>query len=626
MPGSGSRLRPALSLLVSLATVTVLLLAFIFSQPPTATAQEPDAQPPPRETLDAEAGFEIYTERCATCHGPLGEGDGVSAQDLPRPPAELADEAFLQQAVPEEMFDVITNGILTSGMPPFGPASSNPLTVEERWQVIAAIYSLGTPGSEVEAGQQVWEASCQSCHGADGTQGDVDLSAPSYWAVRSNLDVLETVMGAEIPEHQGLSLAEEEVAVAVDYARTLSYLYSDVSLAFAPIETAVISGTVTNQTTGEPLPAGSTVELTGFTEELEPLVIEEGELEAGGTYHFELSEVEPNLIFVVTTEYNEVSFASNPGRLDRDNPQLALPLAVYERTDDASAVSIGDLTIILEFTEDGLQVSELYQFSQEANAVYVGPQGEPQQGTVRVMVPEGASTPAFSRSFGGVESFVPAQDMVPVDGGWADISPLRPGEGTLSLLVRYSMPYDRGLAFSHPLAYPVDSASLFMPDVGVSLSGSGGWQERGSQQMGEAGDYVAYSTAGIGAGEPLQFELQGLPRRVMTPEGMVAVRDDVTELLLGGGVLLLVLVAGGFTLLQWRKESKAPVAEPAADGDGSTGPPTGRSKEELLYKLATLDDGYEAGHIAEDEYRQKRQALKAELVAIWDETDAADLE
>ncbi len=620
-PGSSSRLRQT-PLLPFLGAVTVALLGLIFSLPVAVTAQEPDTQPPPRAALDAEAGFEIYTERCATCHGPLGEGDGPSAQDLPRPPAVLADEAFLQQAVPEEMFDVITNGILPSGMPPFGPASSNPLTVEERWQVIAAIYSLGMRGGEVAAGQQIWEASCQSCHGADGAQGDIDLSAPAYWAVRSNAAVLETVRGAEIPEHQGLALVEEELEGVVDYARTLSYLYSDVSLALAPIETVVISGTVTNQTTGEPLPAGATVELTGFNAELEPVVVEESALDDSGAYYFELNDVEPDLIFVVTTDYNEVSFASPPGRLNRDNPQLTLPLPVYERTDDASTVRIGDLTIILEFTEQGLQVSELYQFSQDASAVYVGPDGEPERGTVRVMVPDGASTPSFSRSFGGVESFLPAQGMMPVDGGWADISPLRPGEGTLSLLVRYSMPYERGLTFSHPLVYPVDSASLFIPDVGVSLAGAGRWQQRGAQQMGEAGNYSSYSTAGIAAGETLQFELVGLPRRVMTPEGMVAVRDDTTELLLGAGVLLLVLVGGGFTLLQWRKESEADVGDVGewARDDGSDGAPTGRSKEELLYKLASLDDGYEAGHIAEDEYHQKRQALKAELAAIWQES------
>ncbi|MGD2077374.1 MAG: c-type cytochrome, partial [Chloroflexota bacterium] len=163
--------------------LALLLLLFVGGRVAGQSSAVPEAPPL------AAAGLTLHAERCANCHGPRGLGDGELAANLPNPPAAHASFEYLRAAVPSQMFDVVTNGIVPRGMPPFGPESSNPLTAEERWNVIAAIYSLGTPIESVGDGRDVYLENCLACHGEDG-QGDGpeavadpgDLSSLAYWS------------------------------------------------------------------------------------------------------------------------------------------------------------------------------------------------------------------------------------------------------------------------------------------------------------------------------------------------------------------------------------------------------------------------------------------------------------
>ena len=108
---------------------------------------EPDPIPtpdlPPDITADPAAGLAIYQQRCATCHGPAGLGDGPQAAMAIQPPTAIGDPAYLRTADPEYMFNFIANGNLEAGMPGFGAGNnSNPLSTAEIWDVVTAVYSL----------------------------------------------------------------------------------------------------------------------------------------------------------------------------------------------------------------------------------------------------------------------------------------------------------------------------------------------------------------------------------------------------------------------------------------------------------------------------------------------------
>jgi hypothetical protein len=293
------------------------------------------------------------------------------ADRLSRPPASLTSESYIQNAVPAQMFETITNGVLPTEaeagmppMPPFGPASSNPISEPNRWDLIAAIYSMGTTPSSLEAGEAVYEESCQECHGEEGNAASFDLTDPAYWSTRSNQDLFELLTAGEdaVADHAEYDLEEEALRNVVGYARTFGYDYADPFIAFAPIEVAVITGTVTNETSGGTVTPGTPAELNAFTANFEPALTMTTTVSADGTFAFNLTQVAPDLVYVVTVEHEGISFGSDFGEISRQDPRLTLPVTVYEQTTDPATVSVGQLHVILEFTEDAVSVNELYPY------------------------------------------------------------------------------------------------------------------------------------------------------------------------------------------------------------------------------------------------------------------------
>lgn len=580
--------------------------------------------PPPATTPDAQNGLELFAARCASCHGPLGQGDGEMAAQLPVPPAALGSDSYRDQARPDTMFEVITDGILEAGMPPFGPGNSDPLDEQQRWDLVAAIYSLGTSQALFEEGEALYEASCLECHGAEGAgaEGEMELGDQSYWMTRSNEDVAQAM--SEVAEHEALALEAEALRTAVNYARTFSYAYTNPLAAFEPIAAAVISGTVTNESRGEPVQEGTPATLSAFTSDFQPSLTMTTTLDAQGQYSFDLTMTPPDLVYVVTVQLDGISYGSDFGRLQREDPSLTLDIPVYDHSTDPSTVAIDQLHIIVQFGDGLVQVSELYQFSQNAPVVFVGQSGQASEGTVRVAVPSRANEPTFDRSFGGMESFFPAENVIPVAGGWADTVPLRPGTSSLNLLVRYTMPYDGELEISHPVHYPVGNVNLVAPDAGVAVSGAN-WQQEESQNMGEAGVFLSLTQTDVAAGQEVRFALQGTPRETIAPEAGVSLRNPSSELLIGGGVLLLAMALGAFTLYQWRQrdeeedawddEADALIEEASvADEEGALA----QRRQALLARIAALDDAFEAGELSQSAYDEQRAALKEALLAIWD--------
>lgn len=87
-----------------------------------------------RELLDA--GRRAYDTSCGVCHGVLGDGDSVVAQNMTlRRPPSLHDPR-IRAYPPGRVFRVATEG--------FGlmPGYERSLTTEERWAVVAYIQAL----------------------------------------------------------------------------------------------------------------------------------------------------------------------------------------------------------------------------------------------------------------------------------------------------------------------------------------------------------------------------------------------------------------------------------------------------------------------------------------------------
>lgn len=84
-----------------------------------------------------EQGKAIFEQRCASCHGLTGKGDGPMAPLLSPRPASLISAGTSVKS-DKELLDVITNGKPRTAMPPW----KDLLSKEECYDVLAYIRTL----------------------------------------------------------------------------------------------------------------------------------------------------------------------------------------------------------------------------------------------------------------------------------------------------------------------------------------------------------------------------------------------------------------------------------------------------------------------------------------------------
>ena len=158
----------------------------------------------------SEKGKEVYENSCAHCHGVEGRGDGSAAENLLPKPRDFTRGLYKirstesgQLPTDQDLFDIITEGMPGSSMPPWDTA----LSADDRWEVVAYIKTFydGFKESETpprvislegeipyseesaETGKGLYvDLGCVECHGNVG-RGD-GTSAPTLtdeWGFRT---------------------------------------------------------------------------------------------------------------------------------------------------------------------------------------------------------------------------------------------------------------------------------------------------------------------------------------------------------------------------------------------------------------------------------------------------------
>jgi mono/diheme cytochrome c family protein len=110
-------------------------------------AQSKDAGPPraqlPRTAATTDAtGARLYAQRCATCHGARGQGDGPNARYLNRKPALHADARIMATRTDDRLFDGIFAGGVALGVSPEMPAFGQTLSRDQIWSLVRHIREL----------------------------------------------------------------------------------------------------------------------------------------------------------------------------------------------------------------------------------------------------------------------------------------------------------------------------------------------------------------------------------------------------------------------------------------------------------------------------------------------------
>jgi mono/diheme cytochrome c family protein/F0F1-type ATP synthase membrane subunit c/vacuolar-type H+-ATPase subunit K len=196
-----------------------------------------DAGIVPAALPSATRGRPLYEQRCASCHGERAEG-------TPRASGVGRREVLMDRR-PVEVFRLLAGKEAHDGASPAG-AHGSPVphgtgnasshrsyvrdwSAQERWDVVAALWSFSTTAERLDLGQRLFLRNCAACHGergaGDGPGGKHQPKKPADFTdarrMLAGTSGLYTAkirrggMGTGMP-YWGSIFTEEELAAVVD--------------------------------------------------------------------------------------------------------------------------------------------------------------------------------------------------------------------------------------------------------------------------------------------------------------------------------------------------------------------------------------------------------------------------
>ncbi|MBK8027088.1 MAG: c-type cytochrome [Chloroflexi bacterium] len=418
---------------------------------------------------------------------------------------------------------------------------------------IAAVMTLGG---------QIWADRCAQCHGemgggtADGAPLP-DLSDMSDEAILIAIaEGLTSEEGKEMPAF-GEELNAEQLNAAMTYAKMMSrairqgMINSDAASASGDSAASsidesgavvtslgAISGTLRNGTEGGVIPADLPVILHIVDTEGNDQTVE-GVAVADGTFRFEEVTFDVHHQYAVTTSYNDITFVSPILPVDPAEPELSLPVTLYELGAESSAIVIDGISEQIVVQEGVMEMIQIVSFVNQSDRVYYTPGADDATvGTsVSVRLPQGATladtaSNSYRVSADGMQIF--------------DTRPLVPGQRRIMHL-GYQLPYGSSAGVDQGLDYllegPVD---VVLVNNGLTLA-----SEALSAQEPltfEGTSMAAYGgTVSLPAGSTLSFRVEGSPAAISSTQ-TTAVADQgvnpIAYVLIIVGVASLLLAAG----------------------------------------------------------------------------------
>lgn len=548
-------------------------LAGDITPPPDAIISDAASTPAPLEypptAPDAAAGAALFAQSCAPCHGAAGLDDGPQAGALPVSPAPIGSNELADVVSPVAWFQLITQGNLDRFMPPF----ANQLTVQQRWDVLAYVYSLSVDELDLQVGESLFNEH----------QAEIESVLPALDDLEAMAAFSRQGLVAEV-EPALVSLSSAELIALGEYLQSRSLGLS--SAAARPqtdaetssSELGLLAGRVLAGSGGL-LPGGLQAILFGYEGDVQ-VYTAPAAVGADGTFDFgEVPLVEGRTYFA-SVDYLGLSYFSEFVPVGADPFAFQQPITIYETTNETDQLAIERLTLIFEFERPGyVRVVEQYLVSNIGNrAVTPTAEGEP---VLRYSLPAQASDLVFEQGSLG-------ERYVPLESGFGDLRAVLPGIQSYQLLFAYELPYGSSLDLPLTIELPARSVVALVAEGDVTIE-SADFLPVGSQDI-QGLTYQAYSSNGAFlAGESTQLRLRG-----RNPLGGGGLQSLVNNDLITG--LAVLTVAVGVAWL-WLHQVQA-------------GPET------VLDRIVRLDARYESGKLDKEAYERQRAALKAQLRRI----------
>lgn len=355
-----------------------------------------------------------------------------------------------------------------------------------------------------------------------------------------------------------------------------------------------VVGHVTNGTPGGALPVGAPVTLQFYSAGAWTAIYTTT-LAADGAFRFTDFSPEGSSDFVTHILYQGVDYYSSPTKLAGEG-ELVTDLAIYEPTTDASGVVIDQVHYFIVPKGETVRIAEYYLLGNTNDRTYVGTENaDGTRTTLSFTLPAGAANLTFDGPGLGERFVGDAARFV-------DTRAIPPGSATVDVDFSYELPFSEGMRVERAVDTPIALAAIIVSSESIGIEGPGiNPQGMINTQMGVA---ASYSAGPFAAGEPLAFTFVPQTMSAAPVKTTTAAKPLSTAEQAGIGVAALA-IAGGMAYWLFRPTRVPPPPEAARPA---------------LEAIAALDARFAAGDIAEEAYRQEREALKQQLYATLRES------
>ena len=283
-----------------------------------------------------------------------------------------------------------------------------------------------------------------------------------------------------------------------------------------PQPTGQVSGQIANMTPEGVVPNGLPLMLHAWDRDFNEKLMVEGQSTAAGTFQFDDVLLNSDWLYAVMLTVDDVLYFSEPVSLPAGATILNIDVPIYDKTSNTAAVQVARQHVFFDAAQDGLLVGEIYILSNMGDRTVVGNNGEDTLlSPLQFNLPEGVQNVTFEGNENGRYLLTPS--------GFIDTAPLRPGEGTGQVVVRYVLPYENGMGYTVAPNWPTNGINFLVPEgIGIALAGAG-LSVEGTRDMGDGRQVTIYNYGRIQPSEALKLTLTG--------ELAVAAAEPVPEMI-----------------------------------------------------------------------------------------------
>ncbi|MDE2938138.1 MAG: hypothetical protein OXR67_04370 [Chloroflexota bacterium] len=376
-------------------------------------------------------------------------------------------------------------------------------------------------------------------------------------------------------------------------------LHSGTTVSAQGSETVKVEGVAINGTEGSPIPASFPVSLHTIDPVAGRVATYNATTDSQGRFAFEEVSTVAGGSYVLVMDYEGMRYSE---LLESDDLSDPVEFAVFDITGDIGVVRVQrQAMIIADVDEQNREIQALEVLSL-------------QNGSDRTLLPEltNITNPAdinflrFSLPAGAtelsVQSSLPGGDTIPMGTGFAVTAPVPPGDHEVTYTYRF--PYEGDAAtFNQRLIQGAEEYQVLAP-ASLSQMQVSPLEPRPRVDVGGV-SYLVWEAEQVPPGQGVVLHFSRLPQPTLTQRVVTYVTSLELWLTTIPVVLALALVA--LLLWAWFRAPRSGRRALVVDTVGQS------RRQSLVQAVAVLDERYEGGRVADEEYGPRRQELLEQL-------------